>query len=318
MLRTQEYFEANLKPNFMEKLDCGSPILIRLGRDIKGNPIFSVSQISEENAFPVSKAIDVISEKSPVGYRYDLILKDAKYSDMFYKVLDDLLYIAEGETDRKHYAKKIIERYRAWSSFWKKEKKGLTKEEKQGLLGELIYIKHNLKKGMDANELLKSWRGPESTPQDFIRTGFWAEVKTVKHNADSVSISSLEQLDNPPGSIQKGVQNVIGRLVVIKVNLTPAIENPLTLPGLVSELKELLKNDSIAYDAFLRGLELTNYDDTLEKESDFKAELVDLCCYNANADDFPKYRTKDVPNAIVGMKYVLSLPALSNWLVEEK
>lgn len=318
MIQTKEYFEIKLKPNFMEKLECGSPILIRLGRNIKGNPVFSVSQISEENAFPVSKAIDVISKKSPVGFRYDLVLKDVKYSDMFYKVIDDLLFIAEGEKDRKRYAKKIIERYRAWCSFWKKGKKGLSKEEKQGLMGELIYIKQKLNEGIDANELIKSWKGPESTPQDFIKAGFWAEIKTIKHNADNICISSLDQLDNPPGAKESEVNKVTGRLVVVKLNLTPAIENPITLPNLVNELKNKLKDDDIAYDAFIRGLELANFDEALEKESEFKAEFVDMLYYDANATDFPKYRAKDVPPAIVGMKYLLSLPGLANWLVKEK
>ena len=318
-MNTREFFDTHTTANMVEKaiLDYTPPILVMLGRDKKGNPLLSLSQIPEEKSFLSSQAIDVnCCSQQSFGFRYDLILKEEKYRDIFYKVVDDLLIYSQRETDRKKYARCLIERYKVWSKFWKRDRTGLTKEEKQGLFGELIYIKDQLTKGKDATNLLRSWKGPEYAPQDFIESGFWAEIKTIKHSSDSISISSLEQLDNPAGLSDEEAKKVVGRLIVIKINISPATPSPIKLTHLVEEIREILSSNSSALDLFENGLELLGFDYEKEKEDDFIAELVNITSFNANADDFPKYRVRDVDNAVIGMNYQLSIPGLSKWTVE--
>jgi hypothetical protein len=318
-MNTREFFDTHPATNIVEKapLDHNPPILVMLGRDKDGNPLLSLSQIPEEKAFLSSQAIDVsCCSQQSFGFRYDLRLKEEKYRDIFYKVVDDLLNYAQNETDRKKYARCLIERYKVWSKFWKRDRTGLTKEEKQGLLGELIYIKDQLTRGKDSTILLRSWKGPECSPQDFIESGFWAEIKTIKHSSDSLSISSLEQLDNPAGLSDEDAQKVAGRLIVIKINLSPATPSPLKLTHLVDDIREMISSNSSALDLFENGLELLGFDYEKEKEDDFVAELVSITSFDANASDFPKYRARDVDNAVVGMTYQLSIPGLSKWIVE--
>ncbi len=313
----RDFFNTNLEPNIMIKvsLSYDPPILIMLGRNTNNCPIISFSQIPEENAFSSSRAIDVSSIKqNNIGYRYDLKLSDPKYLDIFFKVIEDLLTVASAETDRKRYCKRLIERYRAWDKFWKRTNKSLSKEEKQGLFGELLYIKDQLNKGIEPDKLLLSWKGPEGAPQDFISKGEWAEIKTINRSVDSITISSLEQLDNSISLLEQEDTNVIGKLIVMRINTTPATSDPMKLSDLITFIRELLKEESKALDLFENGLELLGFD--IEKDGDFTAELNDILCFNANALDFPKYCRKNVNNAIVGMTYTLSIPGLSKWEID--
>ena len=318
-MKTEEFFNTHTNSNIIAKavLDYEPPILVMLGRDIAGNPILSLSQIPYEKAFYSSKAIDVsCSNQNNFGFRYDLKLKDKKYSDIFFKVVDDILNYAANETDRKKYARRLVDRYKGWCRFWNKEKSSLTQEEKQGLFGELLYIREQLKKGKDPELLLRSWKGPVGAPKDFIEQGFWVEVKTIKHTLDYVSISSLEQLDNTAGLVEQDTLATIGRLIVIKLNLSPVSSMPLKLTELVSEIKLMLSSEMNASELFDNGLELIGFDSEKEKEDDFIAEIFDISTYNASASDFPKFRVEDVHNAVIGMTYKLSIPALLNWKIE--
>lgn len=319
-MNTKDFFDTHLSPNIMEKapLDYEPPILVMMGRDQNCNPILSISQVPEEKAFISSVAIEVISyDQKTFGFRYDLKLKEDKFKDIFFKVVDDILCYAANETDRKKYARSLIDRYKVWCKFWKRNRTTLTREEKQGLFGELLYIRDNLKKGKDPDCLLRSWKGPEGAPQDFIETGSWAEIKTIKHTFDSISISSLEQLDNPAGLTEQEALKVKGRLIVYKLNLSPATPSPIKLTSLVDELESMLSPDSAAHDLLENGLELIGFDKEKEKEDDFVAELFSVSIFDANAPDFPKYRVKDVNNAVIGMNYELSIPGLVKWKVDE-
>ena len=316
----KDFFESHSTNNIMEKapLEYAPPLLVLLGRDRFGSPILSLSQILEEKAFQSSKAIDVsfVSQGS-FGYRYDLKLTDEKFKDIFYKVAEDLLNYAESyESDRKKYAKCLIDRYRVWCTFWKKGSKTLDKEKKQGLYGELLYIEEQLQKGKDPELLMRSWKGPESAPQDFIESGFWAEIKTIKQSFDSIKVSSLEQLNNPAGLTQEESSKVVGRLIVFKLNLSPASPSPIKLTDLVNKIKSKLPSNSYALDLFITGLDMIGYDHEKELEDDFIAEVVSESIFNANAPDFPKFRRQDVNDAVIKMAYELSLPGLTKWKIE--
>ena len=81
---------------------------------------------------------------------------------------------------------------------------------------------------------------------------------------------------------------------------------------LIKEKKEIKENTSIKKDKTEKNIE----DSEKEKEDDFIAEIFDISTYNASASDFPKFRVEDVHNAVIGMTYKLSIPALLNWKIE--
>ena len=78
----------------------------------------------------------------------------------------------------------------------------------------------------------------------------------------------------------------------------------------------MLSSEMNASELFDNGLELIGFDSEKEKEDDFIAEIFDISTYNASASDFPKFRVEDVHNAVIGMTYKLSIPALLNWKIE--
>ena len=319
-MKTKEFFEINIKSNIIQKPELGynPPLLIMFGRDSSGSPIVSFSQFPVDKAFSDSDAIEVKCKKLNVGYRYDLKLKDIVFEEIFYMLFDDLLNFVACEEDRIKYAKKLVWRYKCWCKLLKRRKNGLNNEQKQGLFGELYYILKKLKDGVDPDSLIDSWKGPMMAAQDFIEKGAWAEIKTIKQNADSVQISSLEQLDNPAGLSAEESKNIKGRLIIVRINTSSASPCPTTLCSLVDQIKERLPSDSDGVFVFEQNLQLLGYDHERELMDSFVADVVDYQEYDANAVDFPKYRAMDVNSAIVGMRYELSISAISEWKVDEK
>lgn len=318
-MNVKEFFDKNVQSNSMSKFDIGipSPILIMLGRDNKSRPVFSLSQIYEKNAFKSSKAIEVsVKNLNEMGFRYDFKLTENQYMDIFCKVVEDLLVSASGEHDISKYTKRLIDRYKSWLNFWKNGSSSLSMAERQGLFGELYYINSQLNAGADPDRLMLSWRGPERADQDFIEKGFWAEIKTVESSKDSVIISSIQQLNNPAETQDEFTPEVDGRLVVIKVNNMPAVQNPVSLYQLVHTIKNTIKDYPVALDVFYRGLELYGLPLEEEEKNNFTAEITSYKQYQANSASFPKFKAKDINPAVTAMTYSLSLAGIEAWRIE--
>lgn len=85
----------------------------------------------------------------------------------------------------------------------------LSENEIRGLLGELIFLKENMFKKYQMNRSIISWQGCEKAHKDFEINAEWYEVKTIRQNGDTVTISSIEQLDDEKD----------GKLVVIRIRI---------------------------------------------------------------------------------------------------
>ena len=99
-----------------------------------------------------------------------------------------------GTYDSQQPLTDFIMRYKNWQKFLQYMKGDVMSFQRQkGLLGELLYLKEILI-SMDKEAAVEAWVGPEGSDQDFVFSDTWTEVKSVALSAESVSISSLQQL----------------------------------------------------------------------------------------------------------------------------
>ena len=102
----------------------------------------------------------------------------------------------------------------------------------RGTFGELVAAMEITRQtGKTIEEVCVAWQGPYAAPQDFQfpdEKTAW-EVKTIHKTAESITISSPEQLDTSDRSI---------KLMVLEIQETKDMEHGLTLPQLVDRLRE--------------------------------------------------------------------------------
>ena len=103
----------------------------------------------------------------------------------------DIVAASENSSDP---VRVLISRYLSWQKMMNSVGKGtMSFRLQKGLLGELLYFEKVLQSA-GISYAINSWTGPDGSDQDFIFDSSWAEIKTVALAAETVHISSIEQL----------------------------------------------------------------------------------------------------------------------------
>ena len=271
--------------------------------------------VSLEESEAIEIRVDHLS--SDQGMVVYLIVRDSQYEEQFIRICEDLIRVTESSTDENSAVVRLCSRYNDWKNFWKYRKEGLSKEQVQGLVGELLYVEKLLKRGLDPIQIFTAWHGVNGSDQDFVFEDRWAEVKTIRQSGTEVKISSLEQLENPRDISTNVVE---GRLVVIRVHSDPVGETSFNLISLVDRLKEQLSSNPLALRYFLNNLDRVGVN---LKDGKYERELF-FCClemleFLATGKGFPKIvRSNNViPLEVTKLSYSLSLGGLKPWLISD-
>lgn len=113
---------------------------------------------------------------------------------------------------------------------------GLSKEEQQGLYGELVFLRKMLSRSTNDTyaSTLKLWTGVEKTNKDFQGDNWAVEVKTTStNNAQFITINGERQLDN----------SLVAHLFIYHLVLEVSKINGESLPMIVAEIKNLLSSN---------------------------------------------------------------------------
>ena len=172
-------------------------------------------------------------------------------------------------------------------------------QRQKGLLGELLYLSDRLRQ-MSADIVVEAWTGPDGRDQDFIFEAAWAEIKTIALSADTVKISSMQQLE----------QEVPGYLVVYTLEKSTEGEGRITLSAVAEEIKRSLQDNPVVLDRFEMKLFKYGYrsQDIGEYNKNF-FRLIEKREYLVN-DSFPKLCRENVAREITACTYEISLSAI--------
>jgi hypothetical protein len=192
-----------------------------------------------------------------------------------------------------------------WSAFFSNKKNDkLGEKEVMGLWGEIFFLKSLvIKDEIDTNEILNAWRGPYDSNRDFEFSTKHIEVKTIKHDADVVDISSEFQL-----LIENDIE------VDLKVLKVRQVDNGFSLKQIVEETitEILLRNGQI--DLFYSALyQKVNLND-LNEYDNFCFAINSNRTYDVNNVDFPKITKNDIIDGISKVKYKITLSKIERFI----
>jgi hypothetical protein len=192
-----------------------------------------------------------------------------------------------------------------WSTFFSNKKNDkLGEKEVMGLWGEIFFLKSLIiKEEIDTNEILNAWRGPYDSNRDFEFSTKHIEVKTIKHDADVVDISSEFQL-----SIENDIE------VDLKVLKVRQEDNGFSLKQIVEETitEILLRNGQI--DLFYSALyQKVNLND-LNEYDNFCFAINSNQTYDVNNIDFPKITSNELKDGLSKVKYKIELSKIISFL----
>ena len=226
---------------------------------------------------------------------------------VFETLCADIICYSETAADEASALLQVAKRYKQWDKLLEHQRKSLMDESsRKGLFGELIFLNQVMDNGRPALPAVQGWVGPDGADQDCVYDGCWQEVKTVGLVADSVAISSLEQLNT----------EAPGEIVVMRVDkCAPQHANARSLSEEVDLTIERVSSDSDALTLLENKLSKYGYIDLPEyREQKYHYSGRDRFLVD---EDFPRLTSDNVPAQVTAAQYSISLAGIADWKLEE-
>jgi hypothetical protein len=265
--------------------------------------------------FPVSSrgfSINVVpTEAGPMGrVTVELELADPTGEPVFMALVDDAITRVEGAGDSNAAAAEFAHALARWQAFFRVHAfDGLTKDQQQGLFGELLFLRTRLVMAGSAAAAVKAWGGPSGSNQDFEWAGHAFEVKTTASNPlTAIRISNLRQLDDAC------VESL--HLVVIEVERH---ENALqSLPQAVDATRALIAESApqVAFDLAERLIDYGYLDQQAGHYAGMGYGVRTLRAFRV-VEGFPRLVESDVPNGVGDVHYAVALSAIIDFEVDD-
>jgi len=174
-----------------------------------------------------AEGISLIDERSAGEglLRLAVTLERADLRDIFEVLVLDLLFVASSSPLPDLAIQQTIRRLEAWQVCLHIRRRGLSREEQAGLLGELA-VMELVQTEIGLAAAIAAWCGPLSGIHDFQAAGVALEVKATIGLSHHIRISRLDQLDS--GGLHA--------LVLLRARFQEAPEG-LTLPELIGSVR---------------------------------------------------------------------------------
>lgn len=283
------------------------PLDLYIGKDLSAKPtLLLISHIEPPHIYS-SRLIAIHSGiRSDGRWALSFSLNDIKFEDIFYHFCDDIVESSANVINKDEGTSFICNRYTKWQELLKRNASGLLSfSEIKGLLGELLFLQKYLLKKYSAKNALLSWIGPSKADQDFVCPECWYEIKASVSGAESVHISSIEQLDT----------ETAGELVVVYLDKTSQSDpNRITLNSLVDEITENLP--SMDARQILKDILIEQGYIRRDEYNEYVFKYAGLARY-AVTSDFPALRRNKIPEPVINATYTISLSSISKYIMEE-
>lgn len=231
-------------------------------------------------------------------------LCDHHNRDLFYVFCEDIIRSALDVINENEIYKTILCRFYSWKRMFSSQSKLLSENEIKGLIGELLFLKNYMFPWYGQSAAIRSWSGQELTHKDFSLNNIWYEVKTIHTTRNTVTISSIEQLES----------NNTGEMVVIMLERMSSGFDGININRLTTEIFDsIIENED--RDAFIRKITTQGF----SSDENYDDLVYDLKLVNRYRVDqtFPALRRTDIPSAVSKSQYELLLPLLTEYLINE-
>lgn len=233
-----------------------------------------------------------------------LRLRQNGLETVFGRLCQDLADAAEGVPDEKALVVLFRERLNLWKKLFQHGGSGfLQPHEIKGLIAEMLVLELLIRDGeRDVHETVSGWIGPLGADQDFMYSDRAIEVKAIGPGAESISISSLEQLDCA----------VPMDLILATLRpATPGEPGAIGLNALAARIEGMIAESPEALNIFKERLLEARYVEHEFYET-VLFEPTSIAAYSVR-DTFPKLVRDMVPPGIVGATYSIGIDSIADF-----
>lgn len=262
---------------------------------------------NEPELLPSSKSIVVTKGRRTDGrWTLSFVLMRNEQDSVFELLCADLISYSQAADNEISALNLTVRRFKQWNKLLEHQRKSLMDESnRKGLLGELIYLCEVIDAGYPILPAVQGWVGPDGADQDFVYADNWHEVKSVGVSADSVKISSLEQLANTDP----------GELVVMLIDkCAPEHSGAVSLGEQVDRTFRRVHENDDAYSLLESKLMRYGFID-LPEYREQKYVCSGEMHFRVDAD-FPRLTSDNVVPQIIEVQYSISLASIEDWRVE--
>lgn len=300
-MNLEEKFKKGKASCTYQRIDPKYATDIFVGYNPDGQMSFVITEAGKVEKVVSSKLIKVQLKRHDSKYELSFDLLDEGYAQMFLVFCRDLIATCE-RAGKTQAISRSIKRWKYWKEmFGKQSSRLLSKQEGQGLIGELYTLKSYMIPRYGYQNALMAWRGPLLGHKDFEIDNTWYEIKTINNGVDKIHISSLEQLES----------DIDGHLIIVKVEETSEVNSrAINLNKLVSDIWEML-DDLETAEIFRSRLDNLGY----RYEPDYDNYNYLICGRDMYAvtESFPILRRRDLNNAIGNVQYTILLPGITDY-----
>jgi hypothetical protein len=245
-----------------------------------------------------------------VGGRWIMGLRLAGHAleEVFGRLCQDLADAAISVTTEAGLVTLFSERLQLWRRLFRDGGSGLLQKfQIKGLIAELLALEEFIR-AHPADSLLPvvSWTGPGGTSQDFLFSHYAVEVKAVAPGADTVNVSSAEQLD--------ALVPLTLRVCVLR-EASPSEPEALTLPLLITRVEQLLAGSPRATAMFRDKLLEAGY---VEHEYYQTVAFTPLETRHYEVGTgFPRLIRANLPDGIPNVTYAILFSSIETFQISE-
>jgi hypothetical protein len=278
------------------RIDAKHPLDLYIGLDEFSQTTFLILSNEKSRELKSSNLIDIkVDVRTDLRNAISLSLKDDNYKDIFLYFINEIIESSRNYDAEKGY-KFVFNRITKWQSMLSKIRPGImSNSEIKGLLGELVVLDKIVAQKSTHDYAVTGWIGSEGAKQDFVFEKSWIEVKSTSSGSDSVTISSVEQLDTKD----------IGELIVVNLDKSSELdESAYSVNDYVNYITEKI-NDMTILEQFQTMLLKRGYHYNRDYEK-IRFKLGEIRNYIVD-NSFPCLRRNDLPNSIIDCRYDISL-----------
>jgi hypothetical protein len=266
----------------------------------------------EKKEFPLTDGLEVRADIFRNDENKDaVILKLVKddYADVFYTLVEDVLFYTEGKTKEAEFIEAFFSRLGVWKLFLKNAgPKGMGPDRRRGLFGELFFLDEVLIPNL-GEDALSTWVGPDQASHDIQAGVVGVEIKTsAGTKSQKIHISSERQLDN----------DGFDHLYVYQLSITARKNIHPSLNDMVESVREKIRGNGTLVIHFNTMLLRSGYNEIhkdLYMNEGYHVEEINIFEVK---DGFPRIVGHDLMPGVGGLKYTVDLSAIEKFKAEEE
>ena len=186
---------------------------------------------------------------------------------------------------------------------------GLSKEEQQGLYGELRFLKKCLNFASDSYDIIQKYVGTNRALRDFQGKDWAVEVKTTStNNPQTLTINGERQLDD----------SMIDTMYLYHCSVEVSMHTGETLPEMVKSIRGILMGNVAAQSLLNAKLFEAGYIDSQDHLYTERHYKLRKDYFFHVKDKFPRIREKELREGVGNVEYSINISSFESYRVSEQ